>query len=131
MHVEAEAVANDQAPGACYRYLVNRPGQFKHREAISANLPIGSGEVESAHRYVIQERLKLADAWRHPANAQAMPICESGGSITAGSVMGMPPPRNTAYYFRLHPLKTIGKTKKFARNRLKSMQRRPAFITAS
>lgn len=73
MYAEAETVANDQAPvRACYRYLVNRPGQFNYREAIAANLPIGSGEVESAHRYVIQERLKLAGAWWRPANAQAM-----------------------------------------------------------
>jgi hypothetical protein len=71
--LEADTVANDQAPvRACYRYLVNRPGQFKYREAIAANLPIGSGEVESAHRYVIQERLKLAGAWWRPTNAQAM-----------------------------------------------------------
>jgi len=36
------------------------------------NLPIGSGEVESAHRYVIQERLKLPGAWWAHPNAQAM-----------------------------------------------------------
>lgn len=72
-HVEPDILANDQAPvRSCYRYIANRPGQFKYREAIAAHLPIGSGEVESAHRYVIQERLKLAGAWWSPANAQAM-----------------------------------------------------------
>jgi len=72
-HVEADTVASDQAPvRACYRYIANRPGQFKYREAIAANLPIGSGEVESAHRYVIQKRLKLPGAWWKPHNAQAM-----------------------------------------------------------
>jgi len=35
-------------------------------------LPIGSGEVESAHRYVIQKRLKLPGAWWRKDNAQAM-----------------------------------------------------------
>lgn len=56
----------------CYGYIERRPGQFKYKEAIAANLPIGSGEVESAHRYVIQKRLKLPGAWWKEDNAQAM-----------------------------------------------------------
>jgi L-rhamnose mutarotase len=36
------------------------------------HLPIGSGEVESAHRYLIQKRLKLPGAWWCADNAQAM-----------------------------------------------------------
>jgi hypothetical protein len=72
-HVEPDTVASDHAPvRACYRYIVNRPGQFKYQEALAANLPIGSGEVESAHRFVIQKRLKLPGAWWSPNNAQAM-----------------------------------------------------------
>lgn len=72
-HLEADSVASDHAPVRnCYRYITNRPGQFNYREAIAANLPIGSGEVESAHRYVIQKRLKLPGAWWKPSNAQAM-----------------------------------------------------------
>jgi len=35
-------------------------------------LPIGSGEIESAHRYIIQRRLKLPGAWWTEANAQYM-----------------------------------------------------------
>ena len=31
--------------------------------ALAAGLPIGSGEIESAHRYIIQNRLKRAGAW--------------------------------------------------------------------
>ncbi len=70
---EPEAVPADQAPvRKCYRYLANRPGQFNYQDAIKADLPIGSGEVESAHRYVIQKRLKLPGAWWKPENAQAM-----------------------------------------------------------
>jgi hypothetical protein len=34
--------------------------------------PIGSGEVESAHRYVPQERLKLLGTWWHPENVNPM-----------------------------------------------------------
>ena len=56
----------------CYGYIDRRPGQFKYKDAIAANLPIGSGEVESAHRYVIQSRLKLPGAWWKENNAQAM-----------------------------------------------------------
>ncbi|MFH1872898.1 MAG: hypothetical protein ABIK82_10295 [Pseudomonadota bacterium] len=72
-HLEPETLASDQAPvRSGYRYIANRPGQFKYPQALAANLPIGSGEVESAHRYDIQDRLKLAGAWWRPANAQAM-----------------------------------------------------------
>lgn len=48
---------------ACYRYIKNRPEQLDYKTAIEQGLPIGSGEVESAHRYVLQKRLKLAGAW--------------------------------------------------------------------
>lgn len=72
-HVEPDSVASECAPvRACQRYITNRPGQFNYAGALAANLPIGSGEVESAHRYVIQKRLKLPGAWWGISNAQAM-----------------------------------------------------------
>lgn len=37
-----------------------------------AGLPTGSGEIESAHRYVIQDRLKRAGAWWKLKNARHM-----------------------------------------------------------
>ena len=46
----------------CYRYMANRAGQFAYRKAIAAGRPIGSGEIESAHRYVVQQRLKRPGA---------------------------------------------------------------------
>jgi len=55
-----------------YRYIANRPGQFKYQEAIATKLPIGSGEVESAHRFAIQKWLKLPNTWWSKDNAQAM-----------------------------------------------------------
>jgi len=62
--LEAAEVADKAAPvRCCSRYLTNRPGQFDYQRALAAELPIGSGEIESAHRYVIQQRLKLAGAW--------------------------------------------------------------------
>jgi hypothetical protein len=71
--MEPEAVPNAEAPvRACYRYLTNRLGQLDYPAALEAGLPIGSGEVESAHRYVIQERLKIAGAWWKEEQAQDM-----------------------------------------------------------
>jgi len=35
-------------------------------------LPIGSGKIESAHRYLVQQRLKRPGAWWAPDNAEAM-----------------------------------------------------------
>lgn len=60
---------------ACYRYLSNRTDQLDYKTAIEKGFPIGSGEIESAHRYVIQERLKLPGAWWKAANADAMLAC--------------------------------------------------------
>jgi len=72
-HVEPLSVPKEQAPvRTCYRYMLNRRGQFKYKEALDHGLPIGSGAIESAHRYVIQERLKLAGAWWTPENAHNM-----------------------------------------------------------
>ncbi len=63
-HCEPPGTSDDQAPvRACHRYLSARRSQLKYREALAAGLPIGSGEIESAHRYVAQKRLKLPGAW--------------------------------------------------------------------
>ena len=72
-YLEPDTTPTEEAPvRRCYGYIERRPGQFKYQDAIAANLPIGSGEVESAHRYVIQARLKLPGAWWKENNAQAM-----------------------------------------------------------
>jgi hypothetical protein len=72
-HMEPDTVPNLNAPvRAAYRYILNRPNQFDYPTAIKAKLPIGSGEVESAHRYIIQERLKIAGAWWKEDNADYM-----------------------------------------------------------
>lgn len=72
-HREPEVIPDKEAPvRCCHRYLSNRHGQFDYQRALAAELPIGSGEIESAHRYIIQKRLKLAGAWWDRANAQAM-----------------------------------------------------------
>lgn len=63
-YVEPHRVAEDDAPvRACSRYLSNRTALLAYQGALAAGLPIGSGEIESAHRYLIQSRLKRAGAW--------------------------------------------------------------------
>lgn len=62
--VESDGVADEAAPvRACVRYLSNRTGSLDYQGALAAELPIGSGEIESAHRYIIQSRLKRAGTW--------------------------------------------------------------------
>lgn len=70
---EADTIADKQAPvRAAYRYLHNRPLHLDYKGALAAELPIGSGEIESAHRYIIQSRLKRSGSWWTVENAEAM-----------------------------------------------------------
>jgi hypothetical protein len=62
----------DDPVTACDRYLRNRLDQLDYQGAIQRGLPIGSGEIESAHRYIIQERLKLPGAWWSPDHIETM-----------------------------------------------------------
>jgi len=71
--VESQEVGEEEAPvRGCVRYLRNRLGCLDYQGAIEAGLPIGSGEVESGHRSVIQARLKLSGAWWKEENAENM-----------------------------------------------------------
>lgn len=56
----------------CYQYIEKRPGQFNYKDALDQDLPIGSGEIESGHRSVIQKRLKIPGAWWLKGNANKM-----------------------------------------------------------
>jgi hypothetical protein len=72
-HLEQENIPDKDAPARlCHRYLLNRTGQFEYAKALDAGLPIGSGEIESAHRYIIQKRLKIAGAWWKRDNVRKM-----------------------------------------------------------
>jgi len=72
-HLEPQDTAEENAPiRKCHRYINNRPGQFDYKQAIEDDLPIGSGEIESGHRYIIQKRLKLPGAWWEIGNADNM-----------------------------------------------------------
>ena len=72
-HREAPETSDEHAPvRACHRYLGARKDQLNYREALAEGLPIGSGEIESAHRYVAQKRLKLPGAWWLVQHAEYM-----------------------------------------------------------
>jgi len=67
---EPNHVAKEDAPvRTCWKYLKNRVDQLDYKSALDKKLPIGSGETESAHRHLIQQRLKLPGAWWTPKNA--------------------------------------------------------------
>jgi hypothetical protein len=70
-HLEPESCT--EAPvRAAHRYLSERREHLDYAGARAAGLPIGSGEVESGHRHVVQQRLKLAEAWWKERHAEAM-----------------------------------------------------------
>ena len=72
-HVEPPSTADEEAPARrCHRYLATRRDQLFYDEALAAELPIGSGEIESAHRYVAQQRLKRPGAWWKVEHAKDM-----------------------------------------------------------
>ena len=70
---EPPEVDDEHAPvRTCHRYLSARADQLNYREALAEGLPIGSGEIESAHRYVAQQRLKRPGAWWRVEHAEHM-----------------------------------------------------------
>jgi hypothetical protein len=65
--------AKETCPGIkCLNYLSKRLHQLDYKGALDAGLPIGSGEIESGHRSVIQARLKIPGAWWDIDNAEDM-----------------------------------------------------------
>ena len=72
-YIEPKKVRDENAPvRRCYRYITNRPGQFNYKDAIASSLPINSGHIESAYRYVIHKRSDIAGAWWKEDNANDM-----------------------------------------------------------
>ena len=68
-----EPAGQTEAPvRAAWRYLSERRAHLDYAGARARELPIGSGEVESGHRHVVQARLKLAGCWWRKTSAQAM-----------------------------------------------------------
>lgn len=72
-YIEAPDIKDENAPvRKCYRYIKNRPKQFNYPQAIEKGLPIGSGKIESANSYVVQDRMKIAGAWWKVENINKM-----------------------------------------------------------
>lgn len=55
-----------------HQYIHKRKDNLDYAGARADGLPIGSGEIESGHRHVIQHRLKIAGAWWTLQNTEAM-----------------------------------------------------------
>jgi len=100
-HQEPAEVDDQQAPvRRCHRYLSTRRQQLNYRQALADKLPIGSGEIESAHRYVAQQRLKRPGAWwrvEHAESMLALRITRINGDwddYWAALARNRPPPAN-------------------------------------
>ena len=65
-------LSHDHALVKCIRYMEQRLKNMNYKKTLDQGLPIGSGEIESSHRHVIQKRLKIAGAWWKQENANAM-----------------------------------------------------------
>lgn len=70
-HQEEPETTAQPVRAAC-QYLHQRRAHLDYAAARAQDLPIGSGEIESGHRHVIQQRLKLAGCWWKETHAQAM-----------------------------------------------------------
>jgi len=66
------AVQERSARETALHYLREREGQFDYKGALDKKLPIGSGEVESGHRHILQKRLKIPGAWWRLESAEEM-----------------------------------------------------------
>jgi hypothetical protein len=64
--------ASESALRVCQRYISNQEKYFDYKTALESGLPIGSGEVEGEHRWIIQKRLKLSGAWWKEEKAEKM-----------------------------------------------------------
>ena len=72
-HIEPPETDDKAAPvRQCHRYLSERRLYLNYPAALANDLPIGSGEIESAHRYIAQQRLKRPGAWWRVDHAEYM-----------------------------------------------------------
>jgi hypothetical protein len=71
-HLEKPTDQQETPVRDAYRYVDQRRAHLDYQGARQRKLPIGSGEIESAHRHLIQKRLKLSGSWWKETNAQAL-----------------------------------------------------------
>lgn len=71
-----KAVEDTSAPEtpvrAAFHYIKQRQNYMDYAGARAQHLPIGSGEIESGHRHVIQHRLKISGGWWTERNMESM-----------------------------------------------------------
>jgi hypothetical protein len=80
-HCEPPEVDDERTPvRTCHRYLSARANQLNYCQALAEGLPIGSGEIESAHRSIAQQRLKRPGAWWRVEHAESGGLCEVAGA---------------------------------------------------
>jgi hypothetical protein len=73
LETHLEPLDKEPAPvRGTHHYIHKRKEHMDYAGARAAGLPIGSGEIESGHRHVIQQRLKIAGAWWAIQNAEPM-----------------------------------------------------------
>jgi hypothetical protein len=71
--LKREPAEQKEAPvRSAHGYISQRQYYMDYAGARAAGLPIGSGEVESGHKHVLQKRLKIAGAWWRERNAEVM-----------------------------------------------------------
>lgn len=68
----ARADSKTGAAQSAHHYLQERRDHLDYAGARKHQLPIGSGEIESGHRHVIQHRLKIAGGWWTERNMESM-----------------------------------------------------------
>lgn len=73
---------------AAYDYITNRVDHLDYLSARKNQLPIGSGEVESGHGHVIQDRLSSPVAGGRKPMPQPFSICASHGLTIYGNPIG-------------------------------------------
>lgn len=71
-HVDNSGSEEKDPVSICLGYLKKRRDQLDYPAAKAADLAIGSGEVESGHRHLLQQRLKIPGAWWLLENADEM-----------------------------------------------------------
>jgi hypothetical protein len=57
---------------SAHQYISERYDYMDYAGARARDLPIGSGEIESGHRHVIQHRLKISGGWWTEKNMESM-----------------------------------------------------------
>ena len=72
-HEESATTPEEQAPvRAAIRYLSRRREQLDYKAALTKELPIGSGLIESGHKHVLQARLKQTGSAWNPETAHGL-----------------------------------------------------------